>query len=73
MLPWIKFVMGGVCYIISVIALSLRALEHLPVLSNVALAIGGMSMSMVVATMSYLELDSSISAPVHRAVPNARS
>ena len=49
-LPWLKFVMGCSCYIISVIFQSLRTLEPIPGVRYTALAIGTMSMSTVVVT-----------------------
>ena len=49
-LPWLKFVMGCSCYIVSVIFQSLATLESFPGVRYTALAIGLMSMSTVVLT-----------------------
>ena len=49
-LPWMKFVMGTACYIISVIFITLRTLEPMPGVRYTALAIGIMSMSTVAVT-----------------------
>ena len=48
--PWMKFVMGGGCYIASVIALSFEALQYIPVFRYLCLGIGLMSMSVVLLT-----------------------
>ena len=48
--PWMKFVMGGGCYIASVIALSFEALQDIPVFRYLCLGIGLMSMSVVLLT-----------------------
>ena len=53
-LPWLKFVMGCSSYIISVIALSWRALEGVAIFRIAALGIGLMSMSTVLMTMFFL-------------------
>jgi hypothetical protein len=57
-LPWMKFVFGCSCYIISVIILSFRALENLPFFRWASLVIGTMSMSTVVFTFVCLARDS---------------
>lgn len=50
-LPWLKFVVGCLSYIISVIILSVRALEQLPFWQYASVVFGVMSMSMVFASM----------------------
>jgi len=54
-LPWMKFIMGCLSYVLAVITLSFRALEDLPFWRYTALVIGVMSMSTIFIVLYLVE------------------